>query len=312
MRRRSAHRRKGGNFYGGLILLLILGGLALGVWKALPLLPSLLKGTHTHYDRINIVLGGRQTVLVSYNQIGKSAVVVKLPGDLYLTEVIHGYGQYKVSSVYPAGELDHRGGETLAGTVQEYLGVPVDGYYYTNRTLGDLKTFFLSPEFLFEAKSNISLLDRLELAIDLAGVRFDKIQSVDLEKVASPLVLADGSTAISLEKEEVDSALSGMFSESRLQDENLRVEVINTTEATGLGSRAQRLLSNIGLTVVNVDSREPALPTCQIQADSTAFSSLTVSRIAAIYGCKIEKKDDGSRAAVTVMLGQNYADYLTK
>lgn len=302
--RKTARRRKSGNLLGGLLLLLILAGLGFAFWK---LGPQLLAGTGRRFDRINIALAGRQVAIISYSPANKSAIIVRLPDELYLPELVHGYGQYKAASVYSVGELDKRGGQTLKGTLREYLGVPVDNYYYTDKSLTDIKTFFIG-----EAKTDLTLLDRVRLAYELFNVRFDRVKTVDLGKVAGNLILADGTSALSLEKAEVDSFLAGLLTEQRLVDENLRVEVVNTTPVAGLGNRGQRLLSNIGLTVVNVESASPPVGACQVQADKDARSFLTVARIARIYGCKIEPKPEEGRAAVTLMLGQDYADYLIR
>ncbi len=308
--KKYARRRKSGSFLGALLLFLILGALTFGFWKALPYFPT--DAGSSRFDRANIILGGTQTALISYNRTNKSLVVVNLSDQIYL-EAAHGYGKYRVSSVYPAGELDRRGGETLKATVREYLGIPVDGYYYTSRTLTDLKTFFLSPEFLLEAKSDLGFLDRARLAANIYGVRFDRVKTVDLAKLAGPLILADGSQALSLEPEEIDRALAGSLVENRLQDENLRVEIVNTTRVFGLGSRAMRLLTNTGASVVNVATDQAGqISGCQILANGSVLSGATVSRIAQIYNCKTVKKEEEGRAAVTVLLGQDYADSLTK
>lgn len=284
-----------------LVLVILLG---LGFWR---LGPEFKNSSFGRFDRFNVVIAGPTVFLVSLNLSGKAAAVVKFPSDLYLTEVVHGYGQYPVSSVYAAGNLDKRGGETLAGTIQEYLGVPVEGYFYSSQEVSDIKKFFLS-----KSKTDLSFFDRLRIILFLTPLRADKIKLIDLAKITSPLILADGSKALGLEKNELDSNLAGIFLESKLQGENLRTEVINTTGVTGLGNRATRLLTNIGLSVVNVESNNLPIAGCQIHASPKTLNSLTVARIAKIYSCSISKKSVPGRTDITVMLGQNYVDWLTK
>lgn len=289
----------------GLIFLVIfLLGLAVAGFR---LYPDYQKSRFGKFDRFNLVIAGQTTFLVSLDLTGKSAVVMKFPNDLYLTELVHGYGQYKISSVYAAGNLDRRGGETLSGTVSEYLGVPVESYFYSSKDASDIKKFFLN-----NLKTNVSLFDRLRIILFLLPLRPDKIKIINLDKLASPLILADGSKALGLEKSDLDNNLAGIFTEQKLQAENLRTEVVNTTRVAGLGARATRLLANIGLSVVNIENGNLPIAGCQIHASPKTLNSLTVARIAAVYSCTVAKKSDAGRTEITVMLGQNYVDWLTK
>lgn len=310
--RRSAYkyrRQSSSNFLGGIFSILLLVGLAFLAWKFYPLFLNPLYGK---FDRFNVAVAGDQVALVSLNISDKSMVVINVPSDLYLPNVVHGYGQYKAASVYAAGNLDHRGGETLAGTLQDYLGVPVDGYFFSPKKFSDPKNVFLSPDFIFGTTSNISFLDKIQFVINLFKVRFDKVKTVDLGDYASPLVLADGSSALTLEPAEVDQILAGLLVEDRPQTENFRVEVVNTTSVTGLGARASRVLANIGLSVINVESAESTTNSCLVLATRPALKSVTVARIAQIYSCKVSQKPTEDRADITVKLGQTYADFLTK
>lgn len=288
----------------GLFMLLLL--IVLGFFGAIQILPFIQANGFGKAERFNVVIAGDKTLLLSLDVPQKSAILLRFPDDLYMPEVAFGYGQYRVSSVYGVGELDHRGGVTLSQTLQEYTGVPIDGYVLINGSHTGLKGTILSKDFL-TGNSDLTIPEKLQLVLAVAGLRDDKIKTVDILKLASPLVLADGSEAIFLEKEELDNFLSGIFYESNLQDEGLRVEVVNTTKVAGLGSRVSRLLNNIGMSVVNVDSTSELLDKCRIETDDKSFSSKTVARITGIYNCQITKTNQDVRAAVRVLVGSDYA-----
>lgn len=302
---KKRHAAPTGGILRPLLALLVLALLALVVFRFH--LTDLLAGSFDRFDRYNVAVGGGTLGLVSFEPRSKTIVFIRAPADLYISETAHGYGQYRLSAVYAAGELDKRGGETLAATMQEYIGVPVTGYLYTPKTFTDVKSFFVSPWAFLETKSNLPVLDRFRLSWSAWQTRFDHVETVDLARVAGPLILADGTSAQNLDAAELDNNLSGLFVETRAQAEDLRVEVINTTKTVGLGARAVRLLANIGLSVVNVDSVSVPLPKCEIQATEKALGSLTVARAAQIYGCTVTKKADAGRAQVSVLLGENYA-----
>jgi hypothetical protein len=263
------------------------------------------------FDRFNVVLATSPVALLSVDTAKASAVLVKFPDDLYIPELAFGYGPYQAAKIYAVGSLDKRGGETLSVTLSDYLGVGVDGYIYSPTSLsGDIKNFFLAPQNIFTADSNLNILDRLRLSATVFLMRFDKIKTVDLVEFTSPLVLADGGTARSLDKESLDGRLADFFAENKIQGENYRVEVVNSTNVAGLGNRAGRLLSNMGANVVSVGTSSPMLPTCQILTTAQAKNSATVKRIAFLFSCQVTLKSDGGRADVVVTIGEDYAKKL--
>lgn len=298
-RRRRLSARGGPNLIGLLLFLVISGA---GVFGAIKFLPQLAGNQFGKADRFNIVIAGPETKFLSLDLVQKSAVVLSVPSDLYIPEVAFGYGGYRISSVYPAGELDRRGGETIDLTLRDFIGVPMDGYIFLPFSTGSFQDMILSKDFL-TAKSNLSLLERLQLVNTVFNLRQDKIRNIDLSKLTAPLVLADGSQAKSIEKAELDNYLSRDFFENSLRNENFRVEVINTTKIAGLGAKVSRLLSNIGMDVINVSDSGRALEKCQVEADPKVVNSKTVQRVVQIYGCSTVKSDLNNRADVSVLVG---------
>ena len=153
MRRRRLPRSSGPNFIGLILFLLIIGA---GAFLGLKFFPQIIGNKFGQADRFNLVLAGPKTELISLNISQKTAVVLDFPPDLYMTNVAFGYGSYRLSSVYPAGELDKRGGATLGKTLQDYVGVPVDGYVFLP------PANILSIDFI-RAKSNLSILEKLQV-----------------------------------------------------------------------------------------------------------------------------------------------------
>lgn len=270
-------------------------------------------GKFGKFDRFNLVVAAHPVTVLSLDTAAKTAVVVYFPDDLYITDVYHGYGQYRISAVYAVGQLDRRGGETLSGTVAEYLGIPVEGYFASNRELGgDIKAFFINPEMILSPKTDLNLVDRLQLAAFLVGLRPDKVSTIELSKWVSPLVLADGLTVTILDKEVLDNDLSGDFVEKGIRGEKLRVEVLNSTKVPGLANRAARFLTNMGAMVVNVSDTDLPLSGCQVRAGKDVRLSVTVRRIANVFSCQISDETVVGRADVTMVVGLDYVKKIGK
>lgn len=255
----------------------------------------------TKFDRFNVVLAYPPLTLVSVDSTGKSITEISFPKDLYISELAFGYGGYKSTSIYSVGELDKRGGETVMSTLSDYLGIPVDGYIYASQ---------LNPKDILTGKSNLNVFDQIRLVLASFQTRSDKIKTIDLAKYAEPLVLSDGSTALSADKEILDERLRDNFIESRIRQENLRLEIFNSTKIVGLANRAGRVLTNIGVNVVSVNSSEILEETCRIKAKAKIQNSITVHRIADVFSCKIELLTEEGRAEIEMIIGKNYAKTL--
>ena len=307
MRRRRA---SGGSFFATAVQLIFLCLVAAGAFLAFRIVSA---GKFDRFDRFNVVVSVSPVVFLSADITEKSVTVVKFPDDLYMTNVYFGYGPYRISSVYRVGQLDRRGGETLAGTVREYLGVPVDGYSADGNFDGSkIESLALSPKFLLGGQTNVGLVDRFRLAAFLLSVRQDKITIFDLGKWSVPLVLADGSTARTLDRSDVDNFLSGDFAEERIRKENLRVEVLNSTGIPGLANQAARVLENAGITVISVGDTNLLVSGCQMRVGKGNVGSVTVKRIADVFSCQVSGEQSNTRADLSVIVGTDYAKSLGK
>ncbi len=306
---RKNRQREGSGFLGKVLSILVLGvGVGFGAIVFLGV-----KGEKLNFGRVNIAVSGEQTVVFSINSRDREVTAVVIPNDVFLTEVAHGYGRFQVGKVYQAGEVDKRGGVVFKDTLQEYLGIAVDRYIkVAGKPAAEPKEFFLSLNYLFPKETDLTLFERLKTAYTVSRVRFDRVETVELEGVLEPVLLPDGSTARTLEKDKLDQILRGKFTETPIRNENLRVEVINSTTYSGLGNRAARILENSGVTVVNVGTVPLALEKCQLQVELKNRESETIKRINSIFNCRIEKLVINARAEAVLILGQDYVDKLTR
>ena len=243
------------------VFLLVLAGLifrAYQEYKASKLISL------TRYTFIN------QNSLISINIKDKTKIIINLPEDLYVETAYH-YGQLRLKNVYAVGQLDRRGGKVLAGTVSDLLGVPV-------------------------LENNFNYLDQLLIRFHEFNLRVDKIKKIEVQ--TDELVLADGSKALTVDQNKWDFLTADVFNETDLVTENLKIEILNAGTVTGLGNQAARLLTRIGLDVVNVANQDIPIKDCEVK---TAKSSKTADRIAQIFGCKIMPKEPG-RADISLIL----------
>lgn len=293
----------------GVVLLLIIGVVVWGVFK---FLPGMVAGRINNFEKFTIAVTGAKTYLLSVGSNGRDAVEVDLPNDLYIPKLAHGYGQYKISKIYAVGELDHRGGQVVKDTLSDFVGVPVDAYVTSSRDNRDAKAFFRSLDFIFRDQSDLNLWERITFARNFSSVRFDRIKRIDVLEVAQKTTLADGSTGLVVLPEQLDSLLSGTLNWDSLVNERVRVDVVNSTEVAGLGNRAARVLSNIGVSVVSVDSSDKSIKSCQVIANKDVQKSKTVMLIKSVFNCEIASGHTNNLWDAQIILGSDYADRFSK
>lgn len=291
-------------FFAFLLFFLVVMGLSVAIFV------NVRFGKFSEAERVNLAIDGSSHLAVSVSADGKDAVVVYFPDNLYISDVAFGYGQYPISRVYQVGELDKRGGQAYLETIGEVLGIPMDGFVHDGRKFAGLRQFFLNTDFIFTGISNLNFWDRVRLAQIVWKVRPDRVKEVDLSKIAEKMKLSDGSKMLALDSESVDNKLNSYFSEEGISGGHLRVEVVNLTNVDGLGERTARILGNIGVNVVSVDSQPSKLKKCAVFVREKLRRSLTVRRIAAIFNCTVNADENLIKSDLVVKIGADFAGKL--
>lgn len=306
IKRQQATSSSGSKIWGWLVSLLLIFLLLAGGGF---LLLGFFSGRFGQNERFTVAVSGPKIFVLSLLTNGSGATVVYLPASLYISDVAHGYGQYELSKVYQVGELDHRGGEVFSDTLTKFLGVPVDAYVQSNRQFTDLKSYFVSPDFIFGGGSNLSLLEKIKIVREMSGLRFDKIDEINFKQSAGKVTLPDGSSALSIDPKDADKLTAEAFTEERVQSEKLRVGVVNDTSVSGLGNSAGRILANVGMTVVSLDSGQSVRKGCTVYTSDLHKQTLTVRRIREIFNCTVAS-GGGGRSDVEVHIGTDVGSKL--
>lgn len=232
--------------------------------------------------QITLAVASRPVSVVSFSPLGPSLVFLTFPPDAYV-EVVHGYGNYLVESIYPLGELEGkgRGGDLLARSLQENLGVPLDGYLTTDN-LKEIKA-------LLESKTNLSRWDLWRLWWEARNVREDRVKLVKLDKPLDP--------------ERLERIIGQYFVDEKIRREALAIAVLNATGQPGLATKEARIIKNLGGRIVGLGDIENEK--CQIASLQKYKNSHTVKRLVKIFGCPWSGENlFGQRADLVLILGE--------
>jgi len=275
-------------------------------------------------NKINIAFINQKSFIFSFDPQEEKAIILSLPPKTFI-ETIHGYGDYPLESVYKLGEQEGRdGGEFFASSLQENLRVPIDNYALIEINLNSKPREFIlacfRDLFLGRNKTNLKRGDIFFLWLKFRKVRQDKISFIDLEKIdiTEKIILPDGTEAFKIDSQKFKKVALEFFKDARIRQENLEIEVLNSTSYSGLATRVADLIENIGGRVVevgeirNVKSQMSNLK-CEIRSEKELKKSYTLRRLEKVFGCQWQEEKTGDYLGDLVLIvGEGYWKMLKK
>ncbi len=265
-------------------------------------------------SRLSLALTAEPSVVASLEP-GKNLIILQLPENLYF-DLPHGFGQYPLGSVYELGELEGRGGELLREAMENYLGIPVEGWAkISNNHQCEMPNCLL---LLLQGRgeTNLNKLDLLRLWWEMKKLRADKVKVINLQEtnILTEKSLHDGSLILETEFFRLDELVKKYFPDSQIKKEGIRIGVLNATDHLGLANKISRLVRNTGGEMISVGNAETKESISKIQClDKNIKESYTVRQWEKILGGEAEIGEMGeSRADVLILVGEYYWEKLTK
>lgn len=116
--------------------------------------------------------------------------------------------------------------------------------------------------------------------------------NVSFEKIQLPL-----------DDHALDTILSRIFTDSVIEEENQDIEIINSTEVSGLANRLARLITNMGGNVVSITTSKNPSNTSKILVSNK--KKYTSERLHTILGFGVEEGQTQSIADVIIVIGKD-------
>lgn len=279
----------------------------------------------TYAGRTTVVVAQEPTLIASWDAPSASLVLITIPEESVI-EAQFGYGRYSLRGLWGLGEIDNKGGLVLSESVGAALGIPVS-YFIGPDGQGERE----SQESAFErirgvfslsrglgivaghTQTNIPLRVWIAMIRNFAFLRPDRVTTVTLRedfglaKKSAP----DGSVLLELDPSQTDVLLTGLFENEQIRREALAVAVYNTTSVAAVGTRAARLLSNMGYIVVAVDNAQPERGECEVLVGEAKAKSTSVLLIRDLLACTVVPTKEPMRADIMIYLGSAYASHFT-
>lgn len=168
------------------------------------------------------------------------------------------------------------------------LGIPYDSNANSKKdNLVNPKSVFTKMLFHQDGMSgNLTTIDLIKLSIFSNKVSGD---NVEVENV-------------SIDDVELSKIVSSWFLDPEIVKEQVKVEVVNTTEISGLGNKVANIITNAGGNVVLVNSSQEDLGDSIIYYSSDSY---TVEKISRLLGIKKEKKELNSVSDIVIRIGKD-------
>ncbi|HUV43061.1 MAG TPA: hypothetical protein VMY36_04145 [Patescibacteria group bacterium] len=264
-------------------------------------------------NRLNLVLNIQPVAIASFDPGSQTMSFLTIPDGTYI-EAAGEYGPYRIEKIYPLGELEGKGIELLADSIELYFGMPIDGWLDVRENWqmsAGIKSFFsrlIGLTLKDKSLTNLSRWDLFRLWLMVARTRSHKIEMIDLGEttVAEDFILPDGQEAQRIDNQRISRVVNNLFTDYRLREEGLAIAMMNASGETGLATKRARLITNIGGRLIEVGDWPEKVEGCQIKTTSAVKKSYTSQKLAKIFDCQIQSNlGEDSRWDILIILGQN-------
>ena len=268
---------------------------------------------------LNLVLTTKPLSVLSYNPIEKKIAILEIPDSAYI-EVPGGFGSWKSGAIYKLGEAENppKGAALLKSAFENFLALPIDGIIEISKQGTDSSEQFVNLlrgnpvtaiNILANSKTDLSPVELVKFVTGVRGVRFDKIQTFNLQDLGllTEDSLADGTDILVGDPIKIDALLIKHFADTKILDEAATIAVLNSTEKSGLAARKAQIITHIGGNVIIQASFNTKLDKNYVEGDQKY--PLTSKRLKQIFGSydtlTLEQSaPELSRASVNLILGQ--------
>lgn len=276
------------------------------------------------HDQFNLVINSQPIVIASFAPNKEKLLNLLIIPEKFNIDTIHGYGSYRIESIFDLGQLDGQGEELFTGSIENYFGLPIDGYI-SEINIGDkvdkpenAKKYILKNlAILFKekGKTNLNKWDLIRLWWFTRKIHQNKIKKVDLGQISGSLeiISADGTKVTKPDPEKIDKIVKELFIDQKIVEEDLSLSVLNGTSLPGLAQRAARLIDNIGGRVLEIGNLSDKKNKCEIKSKKTQLRSYTLQKLIKIFNCDWTGEDLGDhRTEVVLILGEEYWEKISK
>ncbi len=276
--------------------------------------------------RTNIALRTSPVVVISFPKSESDKLLfITMPDQVYVT-VPYGYDSYLLESVWKLGELEKKP-YLFNHTIEDILGMKIQGYVgfadsapvnqeNLDSITENIKQDLNWTQLIFhQLPTNLNLLDRCYLYWQLLTLKVIQTDLIDLKSQMSDAFIQNSQdkSANSLpDYDKIDTIIARQIEDLHVRNENLSVEINNTTKTANIGQKFARYVANIGGKVIAIKNGDPISQACKISIKNSVKNSTLAKFLQQEFDCQLQESEEMD-AEIRIDLGEKIADrYLQK
>lgn len=171
------------------------------------------------------------------------------------------------------------------------LGIPYDNKAtWGKETPINPQSYFTKMLFRQDdLRSNLTLIDLIKLSVYAKKVSGENISK----------------ESVSAKSEDSGKIISSWFLDPEIVEEEIKIEIVNTTGVSGLGQKFAELITNAGGSVVLVHSSQEELDKSIIYFENDSYSAGKLSKL---LDLPKEKKELNTVSDIVIQLGEDSVD----
>lgn len=176
--------------------------------------------------------------------------------------------------------------------INQFLPIPIDGFIKGESFDIDQKADSLFPKMILGYKklnTNLTIVDLIRLFIAIRNLSESEVNERTISK--------------DLNYKDIDSLARRLFNDELIEREGKKIEIVNSTNVSGLGNRLARLVTNMGGDVIIVATGDSYRKWSEITYIDA--KNYTVERLSKILGFNATKAKDKTIADITITIGQD-------
>lgn len=248
-------------------------------------------------------------IVLSLNPSDGSILAILIPQNLQVL-VPKGFGAYQIGSVYRLGRLREGGGggPLLRETMQDFLGVIVDGWVVTNTPFkgSDIKLLLKDSLLVRGTDTNLTAWDKVRILFWAGSVKRENSNVIELHalNILKKRQLVDQTEVLETESSLLDGKIGTLFTDTTFLAERKSVEIVNGTDVQGVASRIARIITNMGGEVLFVKTAREPLAYSRIETHDESYTAKKLERSLGLPLFK-KKKDEG-KTDILIVIGEDF------
>ncbi len=289
-----------------------------GILRAISLQKYVSNSTWDDSMPFTVAISTTPPSVLVFNKDLREVVVFKIPGELNVPGVDGASLKFS--------DIKGSDGAGMAKALTRVLGLDIQNYavlkdktdtsqalleraYRDFISFGELAKIITTGGGSEIKSTNITRIDLLRLwwQVKSSGINSPKI--IDLAQFSENIPGASNTQIGSLDRELLHMSIDKYFAVKGLTDQNIKIEIENSSGVAGVGQLAGEIATSAGFNVTRVGTGEAKITSCRIVADSKNLRA--VSYLANIFKCDIvAPPPDTQGAPIMLNLGSDFAKSL--